>query len=89
MTVHYKEEIVPEEVQLYPSEMECDKCHNQFRYPTEDDAGEPMELQEFHRINLMGGYGYVFGDCTQVEADICQHCLLELIGDFCRYTNHF
>jgi hypothetical protein len=56
--------------------VKCDRCEREF-----DDA---LELQEFHTIDFIGGYSSVFGDDTSVECDICQYCLKELIGDFCR-----
>jgi len=59
------------------SSVQCDK------YGQEYDAGD-LEVQEFHHISFRGGYASVFGDGTQVECDICQHCLYEMIGEFCR-----
>lgn len=57
----------------------CDRCKK--RYDND------MDLQEFLYIGFTGGYTSVFGDMTRVEADICQDCLKELIGDFCRYDS--
>jgi hypothetical protein len=59
------------------SSVQCDKCGKEY------DAGD-LEVQEFHHISFCGGYASVFGDGTQVECDICQHCLYEMIGGFCR-----
>lgn len=56
----------------------CDRCKKE--YSTDNF----VETQEFHHIKFIAGYGSVFGDMNSVEADICQHCLKELIGDFCR-----
>ncbi len=36
------------------------------------------------RLRFAGGYGSVFGDGARVEADLCQYCIKELIGPFCR-----
>lgn len=59
----------------------CDKCHKV--YSVEDDEKEcRLEIQEFHRIDFVGGYSSVFGDETKVQCDICQHCLHEMIKDF-------
>ena len=63
-----------------PVRLVCDKCGNKFNI---DDYNES---QEFHRINFEGGYGSVFGDGVNVKADICQHCLLEMIKDFMRVS---
>jgi hypothetical protein len=57
--------------------MRCDKCGNEY------DSND-LEAQEFCHIKFRGGYTSVFGDGTDVECDICQHCLHEIIGDFCR-----
>lgn len=54
----------------------CDICKKEF-----DDI---MDIQEFAHINLMGGYGSVFGDGCTIEIDMCQKCLQEKLGDFIR-----
>lgn len=59
----------------------CDKCKKEY------GADDILEIQEFQLIKFTGGYGSVFGDMLTVEADICQHCLKELIGSFCRCTD--
>ncbi|MDO9529398.1 MAG: hypothetical protein Q7J27_09585 [Syntrophales bacterium] len=51
----------------------CNKCKKEFG---KDDF---LELQEFHRIRFVGGYGSVFGDAAEIECDLCQHCLKKLI----------
>ncbi len=65
-----------------PVSITCDKCKKTFSYADADQS--MMEIQEFIRISFRGGYGSVFGDGTAVECDICQHCLKDLIGTFCR-----
>ena len=57
----------------------CDVC-GEIYYKDAD----VFEFQEFHHIVLTGGYGSVFGDENTVRCDICQHCLKEMIGEFCR-----
>jgi hypothetical protein len=59
----------------------CDKCKKEI---TNDDF---IESQETHSIRLMGGYGSVFGDGSEVSCDLCQHCLHNLIKDFCVYED--
>jgi hypothetical protein len=59
--------------------VKCDKCGKE--YDTND-----LETQEFHHIRFRGGYASVFGDGTEVDCDLCQRCLYEMIGDFCRRT---
>lgn len=57
----------------------CDKCGKLY-----DSGSDSSEIQEFHHINFRGGYGSVFGDGTQVNCDLCQHCLHMMLGDYCR-----
>lgn len=60
--------------------IQCDLCgcsYREGRTPQED-----FEIQEFHKIDFVGGYGSVFGDGTRVKLDICQTCLRGLIGNF-------
>lgn len=59
----------------------CDKCGKEYLC----DGGSEMdilEIEEFLHIDFIGGYGSVFGDGSRVSADICQHCLREMIKDF-------
>lgn len=57
----------------------CDKCKKEYLCDSSDDT---LEIQEFLHINFVGGYVSVFGDGSRVSADICQHCLHEMIKDF-------
>ena len=54
----------------------CDVCGR------EDD--DDMEMQEYHIIYFSGGYNSIFGDEAMVEAEICQHCLKEKLGEYLR-----
>jgi hypothetical protein len=58
----------------------CDICGKEY------NIEDWLEIQEFHHINFVGGYGSVFGDGASIECDICQNCLKEMIGNFCRIT---
>lgn len=51
--------------------IKCDKCNIEYN--------DPFEVQEFHHIDFVGGYGSIFGDMTRITADICQHCLRKMI----------
>jgi hypothetical protein len=62
-----------------PISVMCDVCKKEFSL--ENDF---LESQEFQHINFVGGFGSVFGDDVEIQCDICQHCLLKLIGDYCR-----
>lgn len=60
---------------MYLKNIQCDFCKKSF---TEADD---FELQEFLYIRFTGGYASVFGDGSEVECDICQHCLKEIIKE--------
>ncbi len=55
----------------------CDKCGIGCDERSMDSA---LELQEFLRLDFIGGYSSVFGDQTRVKLDICQHCLKTMLG---------
>lgn len=63
-------------------EITCDKCgktanDKQFVY-----GGIPM-----HSISITGGFNSTWpGDLTTIEADFCEDCLEELLGDYIRVT---
>jgi hypothetical protein len=73
--IFYKKEKVEQE--LFHAFI-CDKCGNEI-------IGE-VELQETFSINFIGGYSSVFGDGNEISCDLCQDCLQELIGSFCKYN---
>jgi len=54
----------------------CDVCKKEYA------VDNFIELQEFHHVRFTGGYGSVFGDEVEIKCDICQHCLLKMIGDY-------
>lgn len=58
-------------------EVSCDRCSR--------IIDDPMEEQEMLSMRFTGGYSSVFGDGVEVEIDLCQQCLKDLIGGFCRY----
>lgn len=62
--------------------IQCDVCKKEYSI---EDMNDCFEIQEFHHICFCGGYDSVFGDGNTIECDICQYCLKELIGPFCRY----
>ena len=61
-----------------PLECVCDRCGKKI---APDDV---IEWEGKYLIRFTGGYGSVFGDEEQIECDLCQACLHELIGPFCR-----
>lgn len=76
--MRFFEEKIIQEPQLICVKLQCDVCKKEF---TADDF---IEVQEFHHINFVGGYGSVFGDESHIQCDICQRCLFEMIKDFYR-----
>ena len=66
--------------------IKCDTCGKSF---TEGILEDDFEIQEMHHINFIGGYTSVFGDGQRVKLDICQRCLLSIIGDFLIEGNFF
>jgi len=57
----------------------CDICKKEF-----DTVKDDMDVQEFVFINFIGGFNSVFGDGAKVEADICQDCINDKLGDYLR-----
>jgi hypothetical protein len=53
------------------------------------NQNDMWDLQEFHHIDFTGGYGSIFGDGTQVQCDICQHCLHKMISPFMRAVDPY
>ena len=60
--------------------IKCDICGKVY------DADD-HEIQEFHHIDFFGGYGSIFGNGTQVNCDMCQHCLHKMIDDSWRCSD--
>ena len=58
----------------------CDRCHK-----TQDDV---MELQEWLRLDFVGGYNSLFGDGERYQLDLCQKCMNELFGVYLRYVGN-
>ncbi len=77
--------IQKQELVDYAESITCDKCKREWSCKKEHNY-DPMEIQEFTHLAFTGGFASVFGDMNTVNVDICQHCLKELIGDFCRYN---
>ena len=68
-------------IDLEVSEIKCDICGNTY---STDVGQDVFEAQEFLQISFKGGYGSIFGDGSEVECEICQHCLKEKMGEFLR-----
>lgn len=57
----------------------CDRCGKDISQET-----DVFEWQERFAIRFRGGYGSVFGDGAIVEADFCQGCIRESLGQYLR-----
>lgn len=77
--INYREK---ETVIRVAESIECDRCHK--KYDADRSSMDVIEVQEFHHVGFTGGYGSIFGDERTIECDLCQYCLKELIGEFCR-----
>ncbi|HKR40310.1 MAG TPA: MbcA/ParS/Xre antitoxin family protein [Paraburkholderia sp.] len=60
----------------------CDRCGR--RMSPEDSDGEWHE-----RVSLAwcGGIHSLFGDCTELRLDLCQHCVKVTLGEWIRMTH--
>lgn len=65
--------------QKIPIKITCDVCKKKF-----DVEKDSFDIQEFLFVNFTAGYGSVFGDGSQVKADICQECVKKLLGEYVR-----
>lgn len=48
-----------------------------------DLMADHMESQEVFSFSQVGGYSSVFGDGATIYIDICQHCMMERLGEYC------
>jgi hypothetical protein len=56
----------------------CDKCGRIIK------MNDYIEAEEVVTISFTGGYGSVFGDGSSMEAHLCQHCVLDMLGGVLR-----
>jgi hypothetical protein len=69
-----------EKVSYIMDEVTCDICGTVYKL---DNQNEELEIQEFQFIRHTGGYNSVFGDETEIQCDICQHCFHKIISSYC------
>lgn len=67
---------------LYPIEISCDVCGKS--YSLNENELTSLEIDEFIRIDRIGGYSSIFGDMSRIQIDICQVCFKEKLGDHIR-----
>lgn len=69
----------------------CDGCARTFRtsegqrldrqtLSRPGNESNDFEEQEFLKIDYRAGYGSVFEDGARIKADLCQHCVKDLLG---------
>lgn len=71
--IEYEKKIIEQEEVV---SIKCDICKKKYSPQT-----EIFETQEFFHIRKHCGYSSVFGDCSNVELDICQHCMLDFLQE--------
>lgn len=59
----------------------CDRCGREM-HPNNQDCAH----QERLAVRFRAGSGSVFGDGSLIEADICQHCVRHVLGEWLRVT---
>lgn len=73
-------EYAQEQVQIERlNTVQCDVCKRT------DDA-ESLELHSYLSIDDVGGFGSVFGDMNTIELDMCQYCMMDLLGSYIRVS---
>ena len=78
--IEYKKTVMKVE-EKEPIKYVCDKCGKELT--------DIMEIQEMHLIRFTGGYASIFGDCSSIECDLCQECLMEMINGIYREDGEF
>ena len=58
----------------------CDVCKKKY-----DDE---WEIQEFIYIQHCGGYNSIFGDGSDIEIEVCQHCFKKMFEENYRIIYH-
>lgn len=66
-----------------PVSLVCDKCKREYFY---DNIEDRLEIQEFVKLDLTGGYNSVWGDGAIVLLDLCQRCSKAVFGEWVRVS---
>lgn len=66
---------------IQPDTIVCDRCSRELLVNAPD-----LEHQERLAIRFRAGLDSVFGDGSLVESDLCQHCVLAVLGPWLRIT---
>ncbi|MEM5295420.1 MbcA/ParS/Xre antitoxin family protein [Burkholderia sp. JPY481] len=76
--LEYREKVV-----LEVAACTCNRCGRRMS-PEDGD----VEWQERVSLAWRGGFHSVFGDCTDLCIDLCQHCVKATLGEWIRVTDH-
>ena len=60
----------------------CSKCGR-----ADNIHEHPYDFQEYLSWENECGYGSIFGDGARLELDLCQACVLELLGPYLEVKN--
>lgn len=60
----------------------CDCCNKVL------PVSDWIEMQEMLHWRMTGGYGSVFGDCSEISLDLCQNCTKKLLGDYIKIRDY-
>ena len=61
----------------------CNKCKKEYSFNLPENF---IECDEFVRFRGCGGYGSIVGDCVEYSFDLCQHCALEILGQYYNFS---
>lgn len=65
----------------------CDRCRHDWR--AHRSLCEELEMQEFVRIEVRSGYNATrFVDGDRLVADLCQHCVYQLLAGVLRHLGN-
>ena len=67
-----------------PTSITCSRCQKTYYYNTKNPRDD-IEVQEFVGFDGFGGYGSVIEDDVYWQIHLCQHCFVELCGDYLEY----
>ena len=58
------------------NEVSCDCCGKSI------DVEDTIEMQELLHVCFTGGYGAILGDGTTYTTDLCQECVVKVLGPY-------
>jgi hypothetical protein len=76
--LEYRNKVIKE-----PAACTCDRCGRRMTA----DLNQDWEWNQKLSISFEGGFGSVFGDGNKISVDLCQHCVLDTLGQWLRITH--